>query len=675
MYDLICKVCGSEFQSKWPHATTCPKCQGRPCVICGKPLPKTASYKQQCCSAECSKEYNRRPEVIARREAARQQTLNAKSKGVYKEKEATLHKICEYCGRPFDTTNPLQKYCNRDHFKECEVCGKPYKLINPGVPGHTCSIECQSKFRKQTILNTPKICILCGTEFYSESSTSKYCDGPHWRTCPICGKHFDITRYLKQGSDVPKTCSVECGESMREQTSISRYGVSTPSMTQEAREHARQASLANADRRAATCIARYGVTNPAQNEDVKSKISATVSSRANQEAMKHTMQERYGVDYAMQSRELSRKHSGNQFRQYAADGTRVDSRWEKWFYDYLVRNDIPFEYQIPIEFEYNGKHHTTFIDFKCGDVLFEVKGSHLLEGTYGDKLEVPIEKKLEIYRRNHVVIVTGSEVRYMFDSPSYGLRYLDKNPTPLIGVDINLFGTPQFPYAPDKPPSFYKVSVNGDRSAFDAFYDEKFRWKMMMNRIEYVGGFIGAKQILVAMNVTRQSRQPSWFSEKRAADLMQRFCTQDVIVDPFAGWGTRHDAAVRLGKHYVGCDLNPELVQWHRAKGRNVNICDAATFRYEDNCSVFMCPPYADPSTHRPIEDYNYDAFTDEYKTRSECEWLNIVMNNVPNAHEYVMVCKTVSDEFKPYVVDTITNRSHFGIGCEYVVCVPNMRK
>nr|DAY85018.1 MAG TPA: hypothetical protein [Caudoviricetes sp.] len=45
-------------------------------------------------------------------------------------------------------------------------------------------------------------------------------------------------------------------------------------------------------------------------------------------------------------------------------------------------------------------------------------------------------------------------------------------------------------------------------------------------------------------------------------------------------------------------------------------------------------------------------------------------MRNVPNANEYVMVCKIVDPGFEKYVVETKENKRHFGTNYEYVLRV-----
>lgn len=97
--------------------------------------------------------------------------------------------------------------------------------------------------------------------------------------------------------------------------------------------------------------------------------------------------------------------------------------------------------------------------------------------------------------------------------------------------------------------------------------------------------------------------------------------SSNTIVDPFAGWGARSDAAKKLGKTYIGCDLNLELVKWHIDCGRtNISLGNAVDFKFSDTCSVFICPPYSDPSTGRCFEDYNFEGFDESAKSMSQCD-------------------------------------------------------
>ena len=707
MFVCTCRICNSEFEAAQRSTVICPTCRFRPCVVCGKSFKHT-DPNQKCCSNECKKVLMQDPshkaEALARRDATvkmRYGVANvselssvrskiSKSKtdkdNYFTEKEynlknkqtSTIIRVCTICGEEFVSTGNT-KICSKQHLVPCKVCGKLFEIRSScnKINRKTCSEKCRSELRKQNLNSTIRICQYCGKQFTSAGNTAKYCPGPHYKKCEFCGKDFEVSLLSGAGTDcLPKTCSAECRIKLSQQTCLDRYGVPFASQTAEARARAKEQSIENRSIREQTCLERYGYKHVGQVPEIRARISSTISSEQNQEKMKATVRERYGVDYVMQSSEFAKIHSGSQFKQVACDGTRVDSRWEALFYDFLVRNDIPFEYNtVSFPVEVDGVRRVTHIDFKVGDLLFEVKGSHLLEGAFSDTHGViPIWKKIEVYKKNHVIVITDDTCHDMFGKPnsteSNGLKYLNKCPEPLIGVDIKLFDHPDFPFADDRPPCFYNVRVDGSMSSFDAFYNEQIRWKMILNRIQYSGGFIDAKQVLNAMNVTRTCKQPSWFSKSLAKRVIQTYCTSSTIVDPFAGWGTRCDAALECNRKYIGSDLNPELVAWHQSHSRNIVLCDANQFKYEDECSVFICPPYSDPETGRCFEDYNFDGFDQSAKSMSQCDWLKVVMNNVPNAREYVMVCKIVDSDFNQCIVETLSNNSHFGTNNEYILVV-----
>lgn len=453
----------------------------------------------------------------------------------------------------------------------------------------------------------------------------------------------------------------------QKQTNLKKYGSTSCLQNKEVNKKSKETMIkkygteyfTKSDKYKETLLDRYDINNVYQLDYVKDKI-------------KETNLKRYGVDNPSKSKEIrSKSVRTSKSSRSKIDNSKFDSKYERDVYDFCLRNNIPIEdKQVPIKFEYNGKEHTTFIDFKIDGYLIECKGSHLLEGVFDYKQEVPIEKKLEIYKQNHVIIVTSdSKIFPKAESEkSNGLKYLNKCPYPLIGIDIELFRNPDFPHRNDRPKCFYNVKVDNKPSALEAWTDEALRWKMIKNRINYVGGFINNKSILTAMNVTRTCKQPSWFDKKYAKDLIQKYITSDVILDPFAGWGTRCDAAKELNKKYYGWDLNKELVDWHHEKGRlfdtgcGIEYGDANNIKtIRENCSVFICPPYT-----------NFEIYFDgqDLKT-TQCEWLQIVMNNIPNAKEYLMVCKIVDEGFEKYIVEEKVNKSHLGTNKEYVLLVP----
>ena len=603
-------------------------------------------------------------------------------------------KMCEECGVEFNAVTNRQRFCKGPHTQVCKVCGTTFTYTcSPTEKPNTCSKSCKYKYMRQAVKAK------YGVEYISQipavrskkriSNASK---SAQERSKQTCLDKYGV-EYAAQSDSVRAQISQKLkSPEIQEKRRLSfqrnwgvdhvfqsaefreKYGCNVVSTLPETKQHMKE-----------TLQTRYGVDNLAHIPGVVEKAKQT---------RLDTVRSKYGVDNVFQSEEF-RQHMSDtwgapnagqcpELRSKARYNSKIqckdktfDSHYELDVYKFAESVGAEVITQIPIEYDYRGETHITYIDFMIDGILFEVKGSHLMRGLYEyDPSIVPIDVKLDVYRQHHVIVITDSDCRDMFGKPdsseSNGLKYLNKCPNPLIGVDISLFRNPIFPYADDRPSCFYDVRVDGQMSAHEAFRDPKIIWKMIKNRIQYTGGFIDAKQVLKALNVTRTCKQPSWFSKTLARNIISNYCTSNTIVDFCAGWGTRHDAARELGRRYVGCDFNKELVDWHHEQGRaSIQWGDAHDFHYDSVCSVFICPPYSDPQTGRCFEDYNFDGFDASASAMSQCQWLKLAMQNIPNASEYVMVCKIVDGGWEKYIVDTKLNKSHFGSNNEYILCVP----
>ena len=142
-------------------------------------------------------------------------------------------------------------------------------------------------------------------------------------------------------------------------------------------------------------------------------------------------------------------------------------------------------------------------------------------------------------------------------------------------------------------------------------------------------------------------------------------------VEEYPFFACYFDACKELNLTYYGWDLNKELVDWHISKERVITENNKCGISYGDaiyikndssNCSVFICPPYTDTEVYFEGQDIN----------KTQCDWLKVCINNIPNAKEYVMVCKVVDSGFEKYIVDEKINKSHFGINKEYVIKLNN---
>ena len=138
-------------------------------------------------------------------------------------------KVCPECGKEFEAARAYQVYCKGPHTTKCVVCGKEITYTcRPTDKPKTCSIECREILKKQSVAErygvdnvaklpnvrdmiskahklgsqyqkTPKtkgvqlterICAFCGKPFIAKG-TAKYCEGPHYTNCVVCGKPFE----------------------------------------------------------------------------------------------------------------------------------------------------------------------------------------------------------------------------------------------------------------------------------------------------------------------------------------------------------------------------------------------------------------------------------------------------------------------------------------------------
>lgn len=537
-------------------------------------------------------------------------------------------KVCALCGKKFVSKGRnawRQKYCTRSHFVNCSVCGKPVPVnVKKGNVSRFMSVGCCKEHVN-----------LLRKTHTSESLQKKY------------GKNV-VNAGQVPGSREKANRTMDENGTRKLISEKNRTAWSSKS---------KEEIQAIVEKRKKTSLERWGIDNPSKSVEVKDKISNANSSQEVVEKYAKTSYSHYGAKRPAQTQRFMNQRSGKFFME---DERPLDSSWELTFYRFIRSigiDDCDIERNVPVAYEVEDERHVTFVDFKVNNTLFEVKNSAQLLGLF--KYNMGIKEKLQVYRNNNVVLITDSKAESVFDVP---VRVGTVPQGRLTGVDVSLFSDERkFPNDLNRPYCFYKVKVNGNLSSYEAFFNNSVVWKMILNRIRYRGGFISGKEVVRAMNITRTCKQPSWFSKAYAKKLIAKYCTCDLVVDPFAGWGTRAEACKELRKKYLGIDANKESVTWNKNHHRYIQLGDAETFVFNDACSVFTCPPYGDK-----------EEFFDGMKVKSACDWMKIVMYNVPNASEYVFVCDEAEGKFKDFVVEVKRNSSHFGTSKEYVVNIPN---
>jgi hypothetical protein len=168
-----------------------------------------------------------------------------------------------------------------------------------------------------------------------------------------------------------------------------------------------------------TLIERFGVDNPQKSNDIKEKTYKTNI-------------ERYGYRIPYQNREIFVKTSNP--HNYDYDGKHFDSSWELCFYIWLKDNNIDFEYQpnIKFEYEYNGKLHRYFPDFRVGDEIIEIKGDQFFDNNgnlinpFDPSLNEQTHQKQLCMEQNKVVIYRKENVdKYIsYVENAYGKNFI-----------------------------------------------------------------------------------------------------------------------------------------------------------------------------------------------------------------------------------------------------------
>lgn len=185
-------------------------------------------------------------------------------------------KVCQHCGKTFETNSPQKIYCDDQHYRPCPICGKPVAMIDNDFsrPPKCCSTECSKILRQKKF--PKRICVECGKEFIPRSGVQIICDREHTRVCEICNKEFTLSR--RDVHDNRTTCSQACKLALQRKHNLEKYGVSHPMMLKEVRDKLKQ-----------SIKSKYGVEHALQNPEISARQQITAY---------NTNMEHNGVPYA-----------------------------------------------------------------------------------------------------------------------------------------------------------------------------------------------------------------------------------------------------------------------------------------------------------------------------------------------------------------------------------------
>lgn len=222
---------------------------------------------------------------------------------------------CRICKEVIPNPKPGQSVCEGKHFCKCVVCGSAIPITIYGNEKKLCSTKCRSIDQEQRAKKNakPRICELCGKEFYPLNKNQRICRGAHYFPCPICGKPVEYKDKNKE-----RCCCRAHTILKRKQTNQRIYGGNSPASSKSVVEKMKSTNLkrygvewkAQTDefqrKREATCLEKYGVPVSSQADSVKKKAE-------------HTCMEHYGVKHAAQSEKVKRKTKEGFVKKYGVD--------------------------------------------------------------------------------------------------------------------------------------------------------------------------------------------------------------------------------------------------------------------------------------------------------------------------------------------------------------------
>jgi hypothetical protein len=219
----------------------------------------------------------------------------------------------------------------------------------------TCSKECSTKLgnigREISAHKLTKQCKYCGKEFTPKSPRDVYCIGPHYATCEVCGKSFEIHGRIDSHN---KTCSEECryvsaklntdvtaATLHTKETLLEKYGVDNVAKLPQVKEKAKATTKAKfgvdyytqtqeyKDRVRETARAKYGVNHPASAQQAKDKRIQTVREKyavdnvfqtdSVKQKSRNTNLDKYGVSYISQNQEIIEKVKNTNIKRYGVE--------------------------------------------------------------------------------------------------------------------------------------------------------------------------------------------------------------------------------------------------------------------------------------------------------------------------------------------------------------------
>ena len=432
----------------------------------------------------------------------------------------------------------------------------------------------------------------------------------------------------------------------RRGTNLERYGVEFASQAESVKE-----------KQAKTNYERYGFKSTAQSPEVRRKLS---------EAISQVVSQRTAEDWA----EIRRKSC----KKYIYENQTFDSSWELALWIYAEdHNELIEREPVCIEYEFEGKVHKYFPDFRYKGELLEIKGSQFfdqdgfLQNPFDHTLDPILRVKQIEMTRNDVKIWSDTEIQPILDyiEQTYTKDYLN-----LFRRDL------PFPY-PDNlagdtgvircfHKSIYEASFQKHKSPLQAWQDKNLVKDVALNRLKYVGN-CRPETVLRGFSVTLKAPRVSVFRPKLAENLIEKYLNEfSEVFDPFSGFSGRMIGTAHCNKKYIGQDINEkhvkesnEIIQFLKLNNCEVVQQDILIDIEQTHECLFTCPPYGGKE--------HWNANSDEIEKTCD-EWIDICLEKY-NCKKYLFVVDE-TEKYKDCIVEILPKHSLFGKNPEKVVLI-----
>lgn len=312
-----------------------------------------------------------------------------------------------------------------------------------------------------------KICQECGKEFEATNGMQKFCNNVHYRTCVICGKKFEVTRYHLTAKDAKTTCSKKCSAELRKRTNINKYGGVAPACSKQIRDkmettnldrygvkHAAQSDIFKS-KSESTCLDRYGKKYYAQTNEGRQKLSDRWSNDEYKNKVVanriSTNIERYGFENPMQSVNVRSKCIQSKM----TDSSKIEA------FTKFKRDPIQFITNLNLDHKPTIQELSKFVGVNDSTIGSYIH-IHNCEDMIEQHISIMEQEVIDFLRTldpdmiiNHCdrTIITPYEIDIFL--PQYKLG-IECNPTSTHNSDTNVFDKSVQPMSP----SYHQMKTN-----------------------------------------------------------------------------------------------------------------------------------------------------------------------------------------------------------------------